>query len=322
MRKVAAVCFSLLLGNMLYAQDVIERLKQMSVESACFDFPSIVHFDLTFAIESTNKDTLRIERYLGRFVKGKDATFRSDALHIGDPAFGGEPTLEHMVCLPNGDRYHAFEAQSCGFYKIKLEPKHPPRAFVSQCNPVHYLMQGPSSVGINRGDSIFQGIFVHMENFEGNPNVLRAKAGTIVWKIDFDLENDWQVNRWRGYFPKGGLRKANQKHVVKTIEETKDWVCFVDSQAYWRNIEGTGPVPCWILSKDEGCNMSDRSEKKELEAFFFGFEFDNVPLDQLFDERRFNEKTLKEDFKIDEVKKLAEKAKKEIESERLKSAKK
>jgi len=41
-----------------------------------------------------------------------------------------------------------------------------------------------------------------------------------------------------------------------------------------------------------------------------------------FDEQRFNEKQLKEDFKIDEVRGHAEKAKKELESERLKSTKK
>ena len=68
--------------------------------------------------------------------------------------------------------------------------------------------------------------------------------------------------------------------------------------------------------------MNDRTEKTELEAFFFGFEFENVPLDILFDEQRFNEKLLKEDFKIDEVKQLAEKAKKDIESDRLRSVKK
>lgn len=322
MRMLFFVCFSLVFATVLTAQDTIERLKQMSVESVCFDFPSIVHFDWTFAVESTKKDTLRIDRYLGRFVKGKDATFRSDTLHICDPDFGGEPTLEHMLCLPNGDRYHAFETHAAGFYKVKLEPKHPPRAFVSQCNPFHILMQSPSTVGRRHGQDIFKQLFLRMENFEGYPNNLRAKAGTIVHKIEFDSVNDWQVNHLWCYFPKYGLRKANEKHVIKSMEETKDWVCVADAQAYWRDVQGIGPVPCWVLSKDEGMMMDDRSETTELEAFFFGFEFENVPLDLLFDEQRFNEKLLKEDFKIDEVKQLAEKAKKEIEAERLKSAKK
>ena len=322
MRITIAVCFSLVLASVLSAQDTIERLKQMSVESACFDFPSIVHFDLTFTIESTKLDTLRIERYLGRFVQGKDSTFRSDTLHIGDLDYGGEPTMEHMVCLPNGDRYHAFETPSAGFYKVKLEPKHPPRAFVSQCNPFHFLMDGPSTVGNRNGQNVFKDIFLRMENFDGHPNMLRAKAGTIVWKVEFDAENDWQVNRWWCYFPKNGLRQAEQKRVVKSMEETKDWVCVVESRAYWREVQGIGSIPCWILSKDEGRIANDPSQTTELEAFFFGFEFEDVPLDRLFDEQRFNEKLLKEDFKIDEVKQLSEKAKKEIETERLKSVKK
>lgn len=322
MRNIVTLFFSLILINTVAGQDVIERLKQMSVESACFEFPSIVYFDMSFTIESSKKETLRIERYLGRFVKGRNLTFRSDTYCFGDPDFGDEARMEHLICLSNGDRYDAFETHSAGFYKTKLQEKHPPRAFITHCNPFYCLMQGPSLVGRSSGQNVFREIFLRMENFDGHPNFLRAKAGTIIWNMEFDPENELQLNRWRCYFPKGGLREANKKHVVKSLDEAKDWNCVVDSQAFWQDVKGIGSVPCWILSTNEGMKSNDPSEKKELEAFFFGFEFEDIPLERLFDEQRFNEKDLKEDFKIDDVKALADKSKKEIESERLKSAKK
>jgi hypothetical protein len=43
---------------------------------------------------------------------------------------------------------------------------------------------------------------------------------------------------------------------------------------------------------------------EQMEAFFFDFQFDNIPLEKYFDKSRFTESSLKEGFNLQEIEKL------------------
>jgi len=217
------------------AGDVVERLKQLSVESACFDFLSVLYFDLSFIEDSTDKNTLEVEHYVGRFVKGKEQALRCDVLYIGDPESGREPEMQHFLSLPNGERLVAFKTVSSGFDKVKLDPRHSSPHFVSRCNPFRCAVRGRAEFGSGREYDLFQTLFANFEEFEENPNTLRGNSGGVVKKFQFDREIEWQINSCWTYMPKGNyerLKRFREKRKLKSIDEIKDWTCVSEIETF------------------------------------------------------------------------------------------
>ena len=286
------------------AQGVLERLEELNSHSLMFDVPSVVHFDIT-SIRDGEKSGLRLRKILGRFVKGERSGFRIDLQEMGDTEAGREWERQHFLSMPNGERLRAFEQPSYGFNSIVVDTAITQRVsvLVSRGNPFRYILNGCQSLQSNPERDVFGDIQLNFEEFE-REGVIRHKSGPSLFQMEFDKETPWQLNRFRAFIPHdakqfASMRKNRTK--VQSLAETKNWLCAKDVRAKWKTIDDVGPVPYWIHAVDEGLLAADPKFAEQMEAFFFGFQFDDIPLEKYFDKSRFTESLLKEDFKVEEI---------------------
>ena len=289
------------------AQSTFERLEEFASRSLVFDVPSVVHFEIT-SIRDGEKSGLRLRKMMGRFIQGERLAFRIDLQEMGDTDSGREWEREHFLSMPNGERFLAFERPSVGFNSVVVDTTIEKRVSVSvsRGNPFRYILNGCQSLRKEPEVDVFDAIRRNFEEF-GHESLIRHKAGPAVYRLEFDKEMPWQINRHQAFIPQytaqfSSMRKSKTK--VQTLEETKNWLCARDVRVRWKDVKDLGPVPYWVHSVDEGLVAGDPKFAEQMEAFFFGFQFDNIPLEKYFDKSRFTESFLKEDFNLQEIEQL------------------
>jgi hypothetical protein len=289
------------------AQSSLQRLEEFGSRSLIFDVPSVVHFDITI-IQDSPKSGLSLRKVTGRFVQGERLGFRIDLKEMGDTESGREWEREHFLSMPNGEKFRAFERPSVGFNSVVVDTAlyKGVNTMVSRGNPFRYVINGSQSLHSNPETDIFAAIKRNFEEVD-TEGILRHKAGPSVFQIEFDKETTWQINRLRAFIPQDAkqltlMRKNRTK--LESVKDLKNWLCARDLRAKWRDVDGAGLVPYWIHSVEEGLQGNDPKFAEQMEAFFFGFQFDNIPLEKYFDKSRFTEAFLKEDFNLQEIEQL------------------
>ncbi len=293
------------------AQDVMERLKQFDVESVSFDVPSIVHFDLSILEESPNTKGIRSSRYLGRTIRLSESQLRTEYLYEEFSPRDGfrelELYLQHSpeekIIANVGATDFAYEFSSRSYDKLtggdglKLR----------DANPYILLFSGSDSIGGNAGKP--KPLQVVLENFvplKGAENHVVRRDRPVVAKYEFDTKDPWKIVKFVSLFPKGSpLERREFKKKIKGIEDCKDFVPLVQSEAKWMELTDGTHVPFWIYNRRENLAFSDPGRICELEGFFFGIEIDPKIDEKLFDPDRITHEEWKKDFNIDHIEKLA-----------------
>jgi hypothetical protein len=306
--------------------EIMDRIKKLCVESACFEFPSMLYFDISIIQDNKDKDMLNLKRYLGRYVKGRGNEFRVDFLRLGDPAGGREDEFQHGVCYSDGQKEFAKRSASTGFNSAKVDRSQNMPIYLARCNPFRCTMHGASEFAIRTHPDYFKEIIDNAIDYEKEPNTIRNV--TRPWKMTLEFvegrADDWLVSNAKVYFPARGpeYTKMLMNKGKGRVEDVRKWRLLRETNVEWKEVDGIGPIPCWILDREEGAFFNDPSECQDTEMFFFGFQFDNLPLATLFDQSRFTREAIQEDFNIEVVRKMAEKARAEIAAARMQARKK
>jgi hypothetical protein len=228
------------------AQSTFERLEEFASRSLVFDVPSVVHFEIT-SIRDGEKSGLRLRKMMGRFIQGERLAFRIDLQEMGDTDSGREWEREHFLSMPNGERFLAFERPSVGFNSVVVDTTIEKRVSVSvsRGNPFRYILNGCQSLRKEPEVDVFDAIRRNFEEF-GHESLIRHKAGPAVYRLEFDKEMPWQINRHQAFIPQytaqfSSMRKSKTK--VQTLEETKNWLCARDCSCSMERCQGFRSCP-------------------------------------------------------------------------------
>jgi hypothetical protein len=174
-------------------------------------------------------------------------------------------------------------------------------------NPYILLFSGTDSIGGNAGKP--KPLQVVLENFvplKGAENHVVRRDRPVVQKYEFDTKDQWKIVKFVSLFPKGSpVERREFKKKIQSIEDCKDFVPLVQSEAKWIELTDGTHFPFWIYNRRENLAFSDPGRICELEVFFFGIEMDPKIDEKLFDPERITHEEWKKDFNADQIEKLA-----------------
>jgi len=306
----------LLVQSRIFAEenDCIGRLNQFKVESFCFQFPSIVHFDLTVLEEQKEGAIVEQMRYVGRQITGTRGQHRIDFVQINTTGKGDSKVWEHYLELSPSDRVYRLRLFGGQVQDVKIEEGTQPG--MSPVDPFRYAISGGTELG-RRGFNPIETIIKGSECFPGTENVIRNKGKDAAFchQFEFDSEVPWKINRFVTYVPRKecgrkGLATWSQQGDIKNI--AKKWYAGNEGNVKWTEVDKIGPVPCYVHSFQKYFRCNDITATQEFEGFFFGFKFDELDTDRYFDKSRMSAKFLDEDFQFARIEKDAVEAKRNL----------
>lgn len=294
-----------------HAQDVMERLRQFDVESVSFDVANIVHFDISVLDESPASSVTRSSRYLGRTIRLSETQLRTEYLYEEFSPRAGVRELElYLQHSPEDKIIASVEASGIGyeFTSTRYDKLRSGDGFrLRDANPFVLLFSGTDGIGGNAGEKKLLQYF--LEDFvplKGAENHVVRPGFPVVSKFEFDSKYPWKIVKFVSLFPKGGAMAFREyKAKIASIEDCKDLVPLVSSEAKWMELVDGTHFPFWIYNRRENLVAGDPGRVCEMEGFFFGIETNPKIDEKLFDPARINREAWKKDFDADQIEKLA-----------------
>jgi hypothetical protein len=293
------------------AQEVMERLRQFDVESVSFDLPCIVHFDISVQEESPTTGGIRSSRYLGRTIRLSDYQLRTEYLYEEFSPRAGMRELElylqhspeEKIVANVGATEFDYGFSSISYDKLTVGDG----LKLRNANPYNFLISGAILIGGNAGGQRpLERILKNFVPLKGAENQVVRPGHPVVSRYEFDSKDPWKIVKFVSLFPRGGAMAIREyKKKIESVEDSKDLVPLISSEAKWIELANGVHVPYWIYHRRENLVATDPGRVEELEGFFFGIETDPKINEKLFEPDRITHEEWKKDFNIDQIEKLA-----------------
>lgn len=295
------------------AGDLIDRLKQYSVESTIFEFPSVLHFD--FVVQEESESAITQARYLGRQVIGGLGKRRLDFVKIATTALGESRSFEHYLELSKSERFYVFRIDGGKPQAVKVEDgKNSVRCLIGFINPFHFALLGGQELAIPSRDPA-EDIISRFVDLPESKNIIRNRGEDAVsaWKLEFDSELQWQLRKATVYRSFKGCNDPDFGKWSRTTEKTifGDWHVSLEVHSKWREVDGE-LIPIYVHSFAQNHDCNDPSMKEDFEGLFFDCQFQNLEVDAYFNKDRLSEEFLFQDFSVDKLEKQSKTAKSQL----------
>jgi hypothetical protein len=314
---MVVACSSLLHGN-----DVIQRLKELSVESACFDLPCLFYFDIELIDElyTPGEEGIRRDRYLGRQIV-RPGQIRMDYVCMTEHGNGERRIHEHLLSLGPKERFVKLGLFGGSLQDVKSDPTDPAtfRMTLPKVNPFYYTVAGSFEVYRRDGSSPIENIIKTYSDIEGEEFLAKnvGEFARYLRSFKFDDEQWFKLLHSRVHTP------PNEKTLWKELSSAKDmlakWPLMLETRVSWTDIESIGSLPEYSYSFCQAFKSNSSKDSRTMEAYFFGYQFDNLNIDKYFDKSRWNDLSIAQDFALVEIEKLSQQAR---QKEKSKSTKK
>jgi hypothetical protein len=309
---LSCLCWTFL-GKAIQAGDTIERLRQLQVESASQEFPSILYFEINLIEESNGGKNLSERRFMGRQINGGKGRIRLDFEFTRLYLNSASTEREHFLKLSDTERFYFMQLPGSPPQEVKYKPGMQ-LTTISFVSPWNYSLSGSCEIGVPNMDPIREAI----ENFEDVGDrgfFLRSKKGkvpgAVLRVVDFDKELDWMVRRSRTYVLGEDVATRHRKDIQINSPERdiREFTLMLDVETEWKEVPGIGHLPFRVHSNRQFFRAKDPTAKQEMEAFFYGYQFDNLDIERYFDKARFNPTKFPDDFSLKAVELEARKVK-------------
>jgi hypothetical protein len=288
------------------AQNCIERLKALQVESLAYDIlPSKFYFAFQLLEEESDGQQISLTRYVGQQICDGSGRKRLDFEMVTSFGDGENRSKEHFIELSPTERRKFVSILGSPAHQSRAETVAPSLMFV---NPFEYALGGSTQLRSNRSaiENIAKG---YQQVDQDEHSVQNVGDEAVVFKsFSFGKEPIFKFSNYfvrrvvKGCDPPPIRKKWNE--LVSLREEVSKWHKSLAVNVDWKDIDGIGCIPIYVHSIRDGHDCNDLSAREEFEGFFWGEEFEK-DFSQYFEKDRLTSENLEKDFPSTEIEKQA-----------------
>jgi hypothetical protein len=143
------------------------------------------------------------------------------------------------------------------------------------------------------------------ESVDGSESVCKSKRNPTACRLKFDDAIPWKIIRLEVLCPRGHFHSSYKMPPISKLEDRKDLLPVMSSEAKWRELPDGTHVPFWVYHSEKSATGKADSVT-EMEAFFFGFDTNPTIDDQLFNPARLTLEDWNRDFNVRDMEALCE----------------
>ena len=303
-------------SSQVAGSDVIQRLKELSVESACFELPCLFYFDIELIEElyTPGKEGIRRDRYLGRQIV-RPGQIRMDYVCTTERGNGERRFHEHLLSLGPKERFVKLGLFGGSSQDVKSDPTDPNsvRMTLPKINPFYFTVAGSFEIYRRDGSSPIESIIKTYKDIDGEEFLVKnvGEFAHYLRSFKFDKEQRFKLLESRVYRPpvEASIEKTSWKEWSGAKDIQAKWPLMLETRVSWTDIESIGSLPEYSYSFCQAFKSNSIEDTRTMEAYFFGYQFDNLNVDKYFDRSRWNDKAITQDFTLAEIEKLSQQAK-------------
>jgi hypothetical protein len=310
MKKNSWIVFVVLflLARLVNAQDCIERLKALQVESLSYDvLPSKFYFDFQLLEEEKDGQEVTLSRYIGQQICDGAGRKRLDFELTMSYGGGESRSKEYFIEFSSTERQKFVSILGSPAQKSRSEDVSSSMMFV---NPFQYVLGGCTM--LQSKNSAIENVAKGFQRVDLDENSIRNVGDeAVVFKsFTFAREPIFKFSRGVVYRVVKGCdpppTKTKWSEIPNLWEQMKIWHKTLTVNAEWKDVEGIGCIPTYIHSIRDGHVCNDLTARSEFEGFFWGEEFEK-DFSKYFSRDRLNNESLEKDFPVAEIEKQASK---------------